>query len=79
MPWRIPESELERIKRETDLLALVRSRGIELEARHERFYRAVSVPRRPEQTQLHRLARERVVALHGVREGGQRHPVCAAA
>ena len=33
MPWRIPESELERIKRETDLLALVRSRGIEL-ARH---------------------------------------------
>jgi len=33
MPWRIPESELERIKRETDLLALVRSRGIEL-AKH---------------------------------------------
>jgi DNA primase len=27
---RIPESEIERIKRETDLLALVRSRGIEL-------------------------------------------------
>ncbi len=33
MPWRIPESELERVKRETDLLALVRSRGVEL-AKH---------------------------------------------
>ena len=29
MPW-IPESEIERIKKETDLAALVRSRGIEL-------------------------------------------------
>ena len=27
---RIPEDELERIKRETDLAALVRSRGVEL-------------------------------------------------
>ena len=27
---RIPESEIERIKRETDLAALVRSRGVEL-------------------------------------------------
>ena len=33
MPWRIPEAELDRVKRETDLLALVRSRGIEL-AKH---------------------------------------------
>ena len=33
MPWRIPEDELERVKRETDLLALIRSRGIEL-AKH---------------------------------------------
>jgi DNA primase catalytic core len=33
MPWRIPEADLDRVKRETDLLALVRSRGIEL-ARH---------------------------------------------
>jgi len=30
MPWRIPEADLERVKRETDLVALVRSRGIEL-------------------------------------------------
>jgi DNA primase catalytic core len=30
MPWRIPETELERVKRETDLLALVRSRGVDL-------------------------------------------------
>jgi DNA primase catalytic core len=30
MAWRIPESEIERVKRTTDLLALVRSRGIEL-------------------------------------------------
>jgi DNA primase len=30
MPWRIPEADIERIKRETDLLALVQSRGIEL-------------------------------------------------
>jgi DNA primase catalytic core len=30
MPWRIPEADLDRVKRETDLLALVRSRGIEL-------------------------------------------------
>jgi DNA primase catalytic core len=30
MGWRIPESEIERVKRTTDLLALVRSRGIEL-------------------------------------------------
>jgi DNA primase len=33
MPWRIPEADLDRVKRETDLLALVRSRGIEL-AKH---------------------------------------------
>lgn len=33
MPWRIPDADLERVKRETDLLALVRSRGIEL-AKH---------------------------------------------
>ncbi len=30
MPWRIPEADLDRVKRETDLLALVRSRGIDL-------------------------------------------------
>ena len=30
MPWRIPEAELERVKRSTDLVALVQSRGIEL-------------------------------------------------
>ena len=30
MPWRIPEAEIERVKRETDLVALVQSRGIEL-------------------------------------------------
>src|SRR5262249_53184264 len=30
MPWRIPEADIERIKRETDLLALVQSRGVEL-------------------------------------------------
>jgi DNA primase len=33
MPWRIPEADLDRVKREADLLALVRSRGIEL-AKH---------------------------------------------
>ena len=33
MPWRIPEADLDRVKRQTDLLALVRSRGIEL-AKH---------------------------------------------
>jgi DNA primase catalytic core len=33
MSWRIPETDLERVKRQTDLVALVRSRGIEL-ARH---------------------------------------------
>jgi DNA primase catalytic core len=30
MPWRIPEAEIERVKRETDLVALVQSRGVEL-------------------------------------------------
>lgn len=30
MPWRIPEGDLDRVKRQTDLVALVRSRGIEL-------------------------------------------------
>ncbi len=30
MAWRIPEAEIERVKRQTDLVALVRSRGIEL-------------------------------------------------
>ena len=30
MPWRIPEADIERVKRETDLLALVQSRGVEL-------------------------------------------------
>ena len=30
MPWRIPEADIERVKRETDWLALVRSRGVEL-------------------------------------------------
>src|ERR1019366_719665 len=33
MPWRIPEADLDRVKRQTDLLALVRSRGVEL-AKH---------------------------------------------
>ena len=30
MPWRIPEERLDQIKRATDLVALVQSRGIEL-------------------------------------------------
>ncbi len=30
MPWRIPEADIERVKRETDLVALVQSRGVEL-------------------------------------------------
>jgi DNA primase len=30
MPWRIPEADIERVKRETDLLALVQSRGVQL-------------------------------------------------
>jgi DNA primase len=30
MPWRIPEADIDRVKRATDLAALVRSRGIEL-------------------------------------------------
>src|SRR5208283_3654806 len=30
MPWRIPEAELDQAKRQTDLVALVQSRGIEL-------------------------------------------------
>ncbi len=30
MPWRIPEPDIERVKRDTDLLALVQSRGVEL-------------------------------------------------
>ena len=30
MPWRIPEERLEAVKRSTDLVALARSRGIEL-------------------------------------------------
>ncbi len=30
MSWRIPEEEIERVKRQTDLVALVQSRGIEL-------------------------------------------------
>ena len=38
---RIPESEIERIKRETDLLALVRSRGIELEKHGSKDWRGL--------------------------------------
>jgi DNA primase catalytic core len=30
MPWRIPEEEIERVKRSTDLVALVQSRGVQL-------------------------------------------------
>ncbi|HEY3854180.1 MAG TPA: DNA primase [Verrucomicrobiae bacterium] len=30
MPWRIPEADIERVKRDTDLAALAQSRGIEL-------------------------------------------------
>jgi len=30
MAWRIPEADIERVKRQTDLVALVQSRGIEL-------------------------------------------------
>jgi DNA primase catalytic core len=37
MPWRIPEADIERVKRETDLLALVRSRGIELKSHGRNF------------------------------------------
>jgi DNA primase len=38
---RIPESEIERIKRETDLLALVRSRGIDLEKHGSKDWRGL--------------------------------------
>jgi hypothetical protein len=30
MPWRIPEEEIERVKRSTDLVVLVQSRGVQL-------------------------------------------------
>lgn len=30
MPWHIPETELDQVKRQTDLVALVQSRGVEL-------------------------------------------------
>jgi len=30
MPWRIPDTDIDQVKRQTDLLALVRSRGLEL-------------------------------------------------
>jgi DNA primase len=38
MPWRIPEAELEAVKRQTDLVALVQSRGIELKKHGARDY-----------------------------------------
>src|SRR5208282_4465098 len=30
MPWKIPEDQIEAVKRQTDLVALVQSRGVEL-------------------------------------------------
>ena len=79
MPWRIPEADIERVKRETDLLALVRSRGIELKKHGTKDF----IGRCPfhddqAQAQLHRHAGQGAVPLHGVRQGGQRHPVRAA-
>ena len=37
MSWRIPETDIERVKRETDLQALVQSRGVELKKHGPRF------------------------------------------
>ena len=51
MPWRIPEADIERVKRETDLLALVQSRGVELKKHgSEGLHRPLPVPRRPGQS-----------------------------
>ena len=41
MPWRIPEEEIERVKRETDLVALVQSRGIELKKHGSKDWRGL--------------------------------------
>ena len=78
MPWRIPETDIERVKRETDLLALVQSRGIELKNHGGKdFDWPLSVPPGRRASQLHCDAGQGAVALHGVRQGGQRHPVRA--
>jgi DNA primase len=37
MPYRIPEADIDQVKRETDLLALARSRGIELKPHGKDF------------------------------------------
>ena len=43
---RIPEEELERVKRESDLVALVRSRGVELKAHGAKDFIGRCVTRR---------------------------------
>lgn len=49
MPWRIPETEIERVKSETDLVALVQSRGIELEKHGSKDWKGLC-PFHPDKT-----------------------------
>ena len=80
MPWRIPEADLEQVKRQTDLRALVQSRGIELKKHGTKDFIG-RCPFHDDQNKPNFIVSpaEGAVALHGVREGGQRDPVRAAA
>ena len=76
--WRIPEADIERVKRETDLAALVRSRGMELKKHGAKDW----IGRCPfhqdgEHPNFIVSPGQGAVSLHGVRQGGQRHPVRA--
>ena len=76
---RIPETDIDRVKRSTDLLALVRSRGIELKKHGSKDWIGHCPFHNDEQSQLHCLAGQRPVPLHGLRQGRQRDPVRATA
>ena len=79
MPWRIPEADIDQVKRQTDLLALVRSRGIELKKHGTKDFIG-RCPFHDDRDNPNFIVSpgQGVVALHGVRQGGQRHPVRAA-
>jgi DNA primase len=76
MAWRIPETDIEQVKRSTDLRALVQSRGIELKKHGSKDWIG-RCPFHNDQDNPNFIVTpdKGLFPLHGLRQGGQRRPV----
>ena len=78
MPWRIAEADLENARCQTNLVALVRSRGVELAQTGTGDFIG-RCPFHDDQGKSSFIVTPATVALPGLRTDGQRDPVCPAA